>query len=83
MTRISCCVPFCRRTIAIERLLPDNEWLCAEHWRAVPRQLKAVRARLRRRRKRLGHQTSVMRGIDARSWELCKRAAIEAVGGLR
>lgn len=82
--RLKCCVPFCRGTRGLrkgETVLPD-EWICSVHWRAVPATLKRVRSRLRRRRKKLGHMTAVMRGINFRSWELCKRKAIEAAGGI-
>ena len=85
MNRIRCCVPFCRHTRGNRKgdpLRPGMEWICAEHWRAVPSRLKTVRTRLRRRLKRQGYMTEVMRGIEHRSWELCKRAAIETAGGL-
>ena len=39
--RISCCVPYCRRTVAKDRIDPHNEWLCQKHWRLVPRAVKA------------------------------------------
>jgi hypothetical protein len=39
--RISCCVPYCRRTVAKGRIDPHHEWLCRNHWRLVPRVVKA------------------------------------------
>lgn len=84
--RVRCLVPHCDHTRGDrkdDQLHPGAEWICGEHWRRVPRRLKLIRSRLRRRRARLGGKmTAVMQGIENRSWELCKRAAIEAAGGL-
>jgi len=46
MTRISCCVPFCRRTRKPVQVY--EEWLCANHWRALPRDLRQEHSRLKR-----------------------------------
>jgi hypothetical protein len=43
--RLPCCVPYCRRTTAADRIAPNNEWICQIHWRLVPATVK--------RRKRL------------------------------
>ena len=76
--RVACLVPFCRRTRGDRKgeapLQPDAEWICGEHWRAVPRRLKAIRARAERR----GKSAEARR----RLWAACKRAAIEAAGGI-
>lgn len=37
--RSGCLVPFCRRTST----LFEREWLCADHWKLVPRELKRFR----------------------------------------
>ncbi|NTA34361.1 hypothetical protein G6K96_21755 [Agrobacterium vitis] len=37
--RISCCVPFCRRTY--HNRDGYKTWICAAHWRRVPRTLRA------------------------------------------
>ena len=37
----SCCVPFCRRTSRRFK----GEWICADHWKLVPRTLKAFRTK--------------------------------------
>lgn len=47
--RRGCVVPFCRRTST--RF--NNEWICGDHWRMVPRHLKLFRTRRRREIKRL------------------------------
>lgn len=49
--RIACVVPFCRRTIAADAAAfepPDNVWICARHYAAVPKKMKAVRRRARK-----------------------------------
>lgn len=51
--RIPCCVPFCRRTIAADRIPPDHEWLCSRHWGLVPQATKRRRRQLKRRVQRL------------------------------
>lgn len=39
--RLGCCAPFCRRTVARDKLRADNdEWLCQIHWKLVPKALK-------------------------------------------
>lgn len=46
--RVCCCVPFCQRTRGDRKNdpLPENldglEWICAEHWKAVSGQLRAI-----------------------------------------
>lgn len=47
--RIACCVPFCSRTRPSTEPLeePDNVWICARHWSAVPRDMRAVKRRAR------------------------------------
>lgn len=40
--RIPCIVPFCRRTAPADRYPAGWEIIWAEHWRAVPKALKAV-----------------------------------------
>lgn len=50
--RTSCCVPFCRRTVATERIAPNTEWTCANHWRNVPlMKRKAYHAEVRQAEK--------------------------------
>lgn len=93
--RINCCVPFCRRT----RHNRDNtsEWICSEHWKAVPLHLKRRKYKLFRRYKRLfglnGYWCYPV-GSDKRitavrldrlcdkAWTRCREAAIERAVGL-
>lgn len=93
--RLSCCVPFCRRT----RHNRDNtsEWICGDHWRLVPARLRKRKYRLfRLYRHRYGDNSfwaypggSPQRlgavkldRLCGKAWEACKRAAIEAAVGL-
>ncbi len=82
MTRLRCCVPFCRRTTpraALEAVWIDPEWICADHWKSVPRQDRAIYARAKRKARRSGSLTTP---ALARLWSRCKRVAIERVAGL-
>lgn len=76
--RITCCVPFCRRT----RLNDQgwDEWLCGDHWRGVPRAMRRVHGRYMRRRRR-GVLPNPTRAGD-RVWRRLKRAAIERAAGI-
>lgn len=51
--RITCCVPFCRRTIAAEKIAPHKEWVCSVHWAGVSRKLKAEYNLAKRRARRI------------------------------
>lgn len=75
--RITCCVPYCRRTYRNDEGFA--EWICGDHWRAVPKDQRRAWARLRRRRRR-GMPMAPERG--ARLWARLKRAAIEAALGI-
>lgn len=52
--RLTCLVPFCRHTRGdwkndpLPSDLSRMQWVCAEHWRAVPRQLRAIHRRAER-----------------------------------
>lgn len=46
--RSTCCVIGCRHTST----LFEGEWVCGEHWRLVDRDLKALRTKLMRRRRK-------------------------------
>ncbi len=78
--RISCSVPFCRRT----RANPDRvarEWICGDHWRMVPKERRQVWGRLRRQWRRFGpDKCSPERWF--RIWDRLKRQAIESAMGI-
>ncbi len=86
MVRMHCLIPFCRCTrTRTARDAAGTEWICAKHWRLVPRTVKdartlaACRYRRTRMRDRLyPHIESALQG----AWRECKAAAIEAAGGI-
>lgn len=67
MDRKACCVPFCRRTTGEAKHVAAAEWICAVHWRRVPRAVRRVKFRAERRR---DWETAAM------AWRACKRHAI-------
>ena len=87
--RVRCCVPFCRRT---KKASPDlvlteagvidfeAEWICPNHWPAVPAQSRRLHGLAKRRAKKRGTIRAIRLG--SRLWERCKRQAIEAAGGI-
>lgn len=75
--RLTCCVPFCQRTVAAK---PGwTAWICQEHWSAVPRRDRAILTRAKRKARKAG-----LRWNEActRLWNRCKRIAIERAGGI-
>jgi hypothetical protein len=74
---IQCCVPGCDHTRGNRKndpLARGMTWLCDEHWRLVPRRMKAIRTRARRR----GATPEAL----ARLWRRLTRAAIERALGI-
>lgn len=65
----ACIVPFCNRTTS----KTDGEWICADHWPAVPLRLKRLLTHYRRKRDRAGYMTV---------WRWCKEKAIEIAAGI-
>jgi hypothetical protein len=64
--RIACCIPGCRRTRPFcERI---SEWICQSHWSRVPRDMRRVWSRAKRRLK--------SRPVLNRIWQRCKAEAI-------
>lgn len=47
--RLACCVPFCRRTTKAD----FSEWVCCDHWRIVPRALRAEYAAAKRKARKI------------------------------
>ena len=99
--RIKCVVPHCRRTASKERFPTAEEIICGKHWRMIPREVRDVRAKLKRRsrkisrlmlRRKLREKPKIdvqLHSIDClihrrwvKNWEACKRAAVEAAGGI-
>ncbi len=81
MTRLSCCVLFCRRTRGDRKgdpLRPGMEWICGPHWRLVDKSIKRLRAANRRR-----HGKSLLaHKIDGVLWRRAKNQAIQRGVGI-
>ncbi|WP_159953151.1 hypothetical protein [Rhizobium sp. 18065] len=96
--RISCCVPYCRRTTIGKGF---NEWICGKHWPLVPRSTKAAWRTTKKRVRAVIRRKPEYRewwlfpsGSPARlsavkmwrrhdnAWERCKREAIERAAGI-
>jgi hypothetical protein len=78
MIRLACCVPHCRRMIELDKVRPlgSREWLCREHFSAVP-------ARRRRAyRKAIQRNPIADAPVTARLWLRIKAQAIEAAVGI-
>jgi hypothetical protein len=97
MTRIRCCVPFCRRSAPSERHPGCQEIICGKHWRLASKALRRRRSRiLRRYRARFGDRAAWtfpagspdrieavrLARLDDRLWERCKAQAIERAAGI-
>lgn len=97
--RLTCCVPFCRRTCRNEKGF--SEWICPDHWRLVSRRTKR-RRRLavmaaKRADERFQEVYRQQNGFTLQQferawaakelaqglWTRCKREAIEGAAGLR
>jgi hypothetical protein len=79
--RVPCIVPFCRRTMAADKLAPYREHICMIHWRAVSARTKWIRRRVKAKVARIGW-TPAMQVLEGRTWDRAKRQAIEAAGGI-
>lgn len=79
-SRLTCCVPFCRRTRGSTKAdpLPADvsrwEWICAPHWYGIP----AKRRRVWGKRRRAG----MSQPAEDRIWARLKAQACAAAGGL-
>jgi hypothetical protein len=82
--RITCVVPFCRRTRGDRKgdpITPDMEWICGDHWRLVERNRRRAYGRHRRRWRRFSPEGAEDRATW-RLWSWLKRRAIERAAGL-
>lgn len=92
--RLSCCVPFCKRTRKADG---STEWLCGNHWPLVPAKLRRLKSLAERRYKRRYANRSFwtfpagspdrlgavrLDRLCNRLWERCKKAAIERAAGI-
>lgn len=85
-----CLVPGCPHWTA--RYPEGGEWICAEHWRLVPRHLKTTRTRLVNKYRRLGELELTPNHYKPKTarcwrailgvWRRMRRAALEGAAGL-
>ena len=82
--RLTCAVPGCARTRGQRKgeqpIRDGEEWVCGDHWRLVPRWMRAIKARAFRRAKRVYTPAHVRAAL--RIWARCKREAIERSVGI-
>lgn len=88
--RLSCCVPFCRRTTkrVADQVYIENhfrvdlfaEWICSEHWRHVSDRTRRLHSMAKRRLRKFKDLKNLK--IGARLWARCKREAIERAAGI-
>lgn len=93
--RLQCCVPFCKRTTSNEHSY--QEWICPDHWKAVPKHYRRRDSKLvRRYKRRFGrnpfweYKAGSPERIEAvrltrvceKSWAMCRRIAIEKAAGI-
>lgn len=86
MTRLSCIVPFCRRTTG--KFAAPIEWICGPHYRLVPSSLKLRRRRVNRLLRKAWVQSDRGRALlrlnrlfDA-LWDETKAIAIQRSAGI-
>lgn len=81
--RLACEVPHCTRTRGQRKgerpIAQDERWICGEHWRLVPRGMKAI---LRRARRKAAGGYRSWQAVH-RIWGRCRREAIEIAVGIK
>ncbi|WP_283802258.1 hypothetical protein [Rhizobium rhizogenes] len=75
--RISCCVPFCTRTLRNDKGYSD--WICQEHWRMTDKFPRRIYAKRKRRLK--VDTTYPAKKVDD-LWQFLKKQAIERAAGI-
>jgi hypothetical protein len=94
--RITCCVPFCKRstrfvaeTIVLDEggtrlsgsaITLDSEWICQRHWSAVPLKLRRLHSASKRRVRKFRSRRCALGAV--RIWRRCKAKAIEGAAGI-
>ena len=85
MARLSCLVPHCRRTTRADNPIvewPDTGWICGDHWRGVPRRMKAVKRRARRALRSSDDTVGLNMIRFMRISARCTRCAVERAVGI-
>jgi hypothetical protein len=79
VSRQTCLVPFCKHTRRDDGRY--SEWICAQHWRGVDRQIRRLYARIRREKKRAPAACDYTH-VEGYTWARARREAIENGVGL-
>lgn len=76
--RITCCVPFCRRTYHNRE--GYSEWICVDHWRLTAK----IDRKIYSRRRKLACQELTEHRIQKANtmWNVLKKQAIERAVGI-
>jgi hypothetical protein len=77
-TRLRCEVPFCPKTRKVEHGT-SAQWLCADHWRLVPRILRAFQQRRRRREMKDGRVSCLFLCEDGRHDDVARLEAARSM----
>lgn len=82
--RLTCIVPFCRRSRKVYPGERYGEWCCAVHWPLAPRTYKRVLFRASRRMGRAASYAQFQRLVRLHNlaWEKIKRIVIERAVGV-
>lgn len=78
--RVPCCIPFCRRTAARNKIGGATEIICGRHWRLSDKTQRRVYRRARARAMR--NQTDVAFIAADRIWGRIKRVITERAMGI-
>lgn len=77
---LKCCIFGCRRSTS--RRPEHSEWICAEHWRAIPRPTRRRHLHLLKATRADPGQALICRVEAERAWMACVEAATQAAAGL-
>lgn len=78
--RVSCCVPFCKRSRGDWRDDPvtaDMEWICANHWRALPSRRRRLYSTIHKRANEEPAEQFQWKRLAAWLWPRLKAFVIE------
>lgn len=90
--RLSCCAPFCGRTVANDRDPPYQAWICQRHWMTIPEKFRRLSKRLERKHaaalaewRSVPSPTTYRDCSDAvrrasRAWERCRAEMLKRIG---
>lgn len=75
---LTCCVPFCTKTT--DRHPEYDEWVCADHWKGIPKPRRQAYTRAKRRAAASGRVED--RALTHALWARMKAKAIERASGI-